>query len=66
MTLLSTLVNAIIVSILVTALLVSLVVVMYLLKIMLTELFDGYGVKEFIEWLQKNIGATALKKRKTK
>ena len=45
------------------AMLLAVVIAMYMLKIMLTELFDGYGVEEFVLWL-KNYGQNVAKKKK--
>lgn len=44
------------------AMLVAVVIALYLLKILLTELFDGYGTEEFITWL-KNTGQNVVKKK---
>ena len=42
--------------------LVAVVIAMYLLKIILTELFDGYGLEDFVKWM-KNYGWNVLKKK---
>ena len=48
--------------ILITALLVATTIALYMLKILLTELFDGKGVDDFIEWLKNYYGKIVQKK----
>ena len=50
--------------ILITSLLVATTIALYMLKILLSELFDGKGVNDFVLWLKKKYGTIAAKKKK--
>lgn len=45
------------------AMLLAVVIALYMLKIMLTELFDGKGVDEFVLWL-KDTGTKLTSQKK--
>ena len=62
MNLISFLFNSLMGCLLFISMFVAIVIALYLLKILLTELFDGYGTEEFIKWL-KNIGQNVVKKK---
>ena len=48
---------------LIIAMLVAVVIALYLLKILLTELFDQKGVDDFVLWLRQNIGQIVATKK---
>lgn len=62
MKVISFLVTTIASCLLILALLMVLVFTIYMLKILLTELFDGKGVDDFVCWVKKFFGKTVQKK----